>query len=249
MSMLCRLRRLVPALLAAVAGCAAPQAQAPPPPFEALESLLGRYRASDLTLDLNADGTFRWYNHSGSLGERWDHRGHFTIKGTTLLLHEEEGRPLLGEWQALRFPRDSWYEFVKTADRVWLMDEWSWATVVNAGNVGPIAPLSGVPGFIRGDEPPPWQREEWPLPPPRWAARVLETPIEGRILEVDRFGRGRVDLGWRDGVFEGMVLLASNSRGTSMFSVEAVRRSSCWISGFELVPGMKVSSGREHPQD
>jgi hypothetical protein len=61
--------------------------------------------------------------------------------------------------------------------------------------------------------------------PPKWKPYVLENPISGKIVEVSKDGTAILNLGLRDGVFEGMELTVQAYAACTALVISVAERS------------------------
>jgi hypothetical protein len=153
--------------------------------------------------------------------------GGYRIRGDATLV---EGHVVLGTGFAYRFlPARRLIDLIpiRWGDRLYLVPKdagESFCTHVN------LRGSSGYPGgtfYIRsGDEKK--QVDGLPSVPEEWETMLLATPLVGRIVEVMKPGRARVNLGYKNGIWNGMVLWAT-CEGSPWVETVDVHATSCVI--------------------
>jgi hypothetical protein len=168
-------------------------------------------------LEIAADGRF-WYTYSCCTGDSREY-GYACLKEGRLLLapvkHGEKADPAL---QIKYLP-------IRWGERVYLLpDDESIKRFCNAINHGwePVQPGSRHVRFWlrRGDEKKP--APGLPELPERWQRYLLTKPIKGKIVEVLGTRTARLDLGSKDGVWQGMELGTFGTDGEEPCEVAVV---------------------------
>ncbi len=138
---------------------------------------------------------------------------------------------------------------MKWAARQYLIPEEDALDFCNAVNQK-REPRDGVHGlfYLREDD---WEKKVTGLPqlPPHWMSYLLKEPVSGRVVEIHKNGRALISLGSKDGICEGMELIAHAGSLFCTLKVVAVEADSCSVTpenpdeGNSLNKGQKVTSG------
>ena len=166
-----------------------------------------------VTLRLFKDETFEYAIHGCFQYDVWT--GKAEVRGDNVSLTattRPEGRD--NELRDTEFTRVAW------GDRLYLIPNDEAQAFCNAVNLG-TEPRGDENGrfFLRDGD---WEKKPIgsPAVPKSWERYLLKQPIRGQVVEALPGSRARINLGSRDGVFEGMML--SDDGGRRDLRVEAV---------------------------
>ena len=185
-------------------------------------------KAESLKIRTNGRFTLEYTNCTGG----------YRIRGGATFV---EGDVVLGTGFAYRFlpaRRPTHLVPIRWGDRLYLVPRdagESFCTHVN------LRGSSGYPGgtfYIRSDDEKK-RVDGLPNVPEEWETMLLATPLNGKIVEVMKPGRARVDLGYKNGIWNRMFLWAT-CEGSPWVETVAVHATNCVIESNHPATRFKV---------
>lgn len=188
-------------------------------------------------LSLSANGAF--YFENNDKGKK-SYFGTASVKNGVLTL-----TPSKKQWKETFKKQFGPYHVVKWGERRYLIEDERLASFSQWVNLGfePRQRRQG-PFLLKASG---WDLAVKGVPelPGEHGGRVLKEPIEGSVAEIDESGRAKVNLGWSDGVYNGMQLVVIDaSNRARVYEVLSVGKSDCTLELDEkpCVVGSRVSS-------
>jgi hypothetical protein len=189
---------------------------------------------------LQPEGTFYMQNDDGKTQKTY--YGTAKIEYGLLKL-----TPSKSQWKSIFAKKLGTYHTIVWDKRRYLIEEEKLLSFAHASNHG-LEPRTGINGaFLLRDEDRAKPTAGVPDMPEGWASKILKEPIEGSIVELLEEGKAKVNLGWRDGVWNGMELAVLDVDGKHyhVYEVLNVSKADCVLvgeKGRDFLVGAKVSS-------
>ncbi len=175
-----------------------------------LEKFVGMYEMitpkTKRSIWLQPAGTFYMQNDDGKTKKTY--YGVAKLENGVLKL-----TPSKSQWKSVFAKKLGAYHAIVWDKRRYLIEDEKLLSFAHATNHG-IEPRSGVTGsFLLREEGRDKPVSGVPEMPEGWKSKILPEPIEGSIVEVLEDGNAKVNLGWKDGVWNGMELAVLDSDG------------------------------------
>lgn len=211
-------------------------------PFTDHSQLTGQYYQGDglgfnKTLNLSANGTFS-YDWTGCLGTYDENQGPFRLEeGVLILSPQKKNIRKSFKVEPARFLPVAW------GPRLYLIPEKEILDFVNEINQGG-EPRNGVHGrfYLRsGDEQKPV--EGFPLLPAAQQEKLLDNPVTGTVIKVEKKKIAVLNIGKKHGLKEGMLLTARNPNDTRFTQLKVISVEDETCTAEKLYRDDKVQEG------
>lgn len=237
------------ALAATICGCSAPAPPSGAPvDTERLAALSGDWidGYGAYSLRLGPDGAANLSYWSGSMGASWYRRGRIRQEGARLIFDPEE---VFYDWEWKSRPglEDFIFTEVRVGARSILVPEYAWPMLVNRLKNGRRWQYCAEEWLSRLGEHV-LSTDESPVLPEPWNSRVVAPRLRGRVVEVQPDGNAIVDLGWKQGIWEGLDLFVAGkdpARPCPVTVVTVGRKTAVVanrMGGWSFTVGMSVDS-------